>query len=88
MSDSPEIKCAKCDAPLQATTELEPDTMMSCPVCGQGDTVENVRREIRDYVGQETARHLNRPLREFAARNKNFKFTEHPRPPRGVPLQG
>ncbi len=56
MADIVDIKCAKCDVPLQgAATDPQPTDMVSCPKCGVSDSLENVSREVGEYVEEKTA---------------------------------
>ena len=50
MTASHVVKCARCNVPLEGPDEAHPDSFISCPSCGAGDTRENVEREVTDYA--------------------------------------
>jgi len=81
MADIVDIKCAKCDVPLQgAATDPQPTDMVSCPKCGVSDSLENVIREVGEYVEEKTAEYLAGEMRDATRGSKTMTFKEKPRP--------
>jgi hypothetical protein len=68
--------CARCKIPLEITTNLEVDNFLACPVCGEGDTVENVAREVGEYVVEKRFSNM---LRGAAENSTALTFTEGPK---------
>jgi len=58
------IKCAKCNLALQGPADPEPDDALICPGCGMSDTLENVTREIGEYVTECMAEAIGGTVRD------------------------
>lgn len=85
MSDGPEfrnVKCAACQTILQGPAEPNPNDRFTCPSCGQGDTHENIMREVGEYAQEQAAKHLQDSIRGVASRHKWIQATVKPIPPR------
>lgn len=81
MTESMKFKCAKCDAPLQGNgVEPKPGDIISCPDCGESDTLENVLSEIGEYASDHFAGKLSADLRKIASGSKFLQFSEGNRP--------
>ncbi len=50
--------------------------------CGQGDTLENVQREVADYVQQKTADMIGSTIDRAFRGSKNVKVSKPSRQPR------
>jgi uncharacterized Zn finger protein (UPF0148 family) len=50
MSDTRPLLCGQCSVKLKLFSNHEGQMIGSCPVCGQEDNVENIQREIAEYV--------------------------------------
>lgn len=79
MNKTAEIKCATCNVALQGPVESKPDDMVTCPACGQGDTFDNVMREVRDHIKEQMADYASRVVMEPFRRSKLFKVSQTPR---------
>lgn len=81
MADIEKVKCAACNVPLQGrAVDVDSQIIFSCPSCGNGDTEENVMREIgeqaRDKVADEIAASFERATRS----SKTVTFKKGSRP--------
>jgi hypothetical protein len=82
MSDFHEVLCGKCKVPLEGPAKPEPESVFSCPSCRASDTHQNVMAEVKDYVTETTAKHLQKRLRSAVAGNKWMKVETKPIPQR------
>ncbi|WP_395714972.1 hypothetical protein [Reyranella sp.] len=60
------VKCAKCKVPLVGPDDARPDSLISCPSCGAGDTRENVEREVAEYMASGVSQALDAMVEGFA----------------------
>lgn len=74
MTTTYEIKCAKCDVPVELVTEANAK-IARCSVCGMSDTQENAVREAGDYVTDQVAKGLDDMLAGIARGSKMMKHT-------------
>lgn len=82
MSDGQEIKCGKCEVALETFTNDDGEKRGRCPKCGNSDTVDNIHREVREFVQEHAARALHESLRGATRGNKSFKLTSNAPPKR------
>ncbi len=75
-------KCANCKVALQGPDDPKPQDRFACPSCGQGDTLENVEREVADYVQQKTADMLGASFDKAVRGSKNVQVRKPVRQPR------
>lgn len=75
MTTTYDIKCAKCNVSINGPADAEPQTLVSCPVCGISDTRENVEREVADYVASKASDALTANLERIARNSKFMTFT-------------
>jgi hypothetical protein len=54
-----QVKCAKHNVPLEGPTNPESESVFSCPICGESDNLENIEREIAEYVESKMAAKIN-----------------------------
>jgi hypothetical protein len=80
VTDITEVKCGTCKVPLKGPVDAKADDRFTCPEGGNGDTYENVLREVGEYVKEQTAQHLERQMADIARWNKMFQFTPASRP--------
>lgn len=81
MTDSMKFKCAKCNVPLQGSgVEPKAGDIISCPACGESDTLENVLSEVGEYMRDHFASKLATDFRKAARGSKFLKFREGHRP--------
>jgi hypothetical protein len=67
--------CARCKEPLEIVADSEPEALV-CPTCGEVDTVENVTREVGEYI---TEKMFSDMLRNAAQGSSALTFTEGPK---------
>ena len=72
--------CGQCKAPLKGPADPKPEDTLSCPVCGTGDTLQNVRLEVEQFIKEEAAKAYENMLRGVASKSDTFTFNETPRP--------
>lgn len=72
-----DIKCAKCNVALQSPTDPKPDSRIACPTCGEGDTYDQVMREVSEHVTEQAGDFLTGKISADLRRNKNIKITKH-----------
>ncbi|MFO1160568.1 MAG: hypothetical protein U1E60_17145 [Reyranellaceae bacterium] len=79
MTASHVVKCARCNVPLEGPDEAHPDSFISCPSCGAGDTRENVEREVTDYATRRVSLALDEMVEGFAVGRGHATNLEGPR---------
>jgi hypothetical protein len=72
--------CNKCKAALTGPAEPNAESALICPVCGENDTLENVRVEVHQFLQEEEAKALGSMMRK--SRSDALTFTEKPIPER------
>lgn len=75
MSEEKTVKCAKCDCALKGPTNPQPNDRMECPRCGDGDTVERVMSEVKEYVKDQMATALVEGMRRATRGSKFLKVS-------------
>lgn len=76
------IKCGACDVPLKIPADAKGEDIVSCPSCGEGDTLDNVIAELGNYLSAASAEYLGKSLERSTRGNKHVKFTRKPVPRR------
>lgn len=66
MTASHVVECAKCKVPLVGPDDAQADSFIACPICGMGDTRENVEREVADYAASRVSQALDAMVESFA----------------------
>jgi hypothetical protein len=80
MSTEP-IKHMPCNEQLKlGTTDPKPNDMVTCPKCLGTWPYEVVKRELGEYVADETAKRLSKSFRDSARGIKGMTFKENVRP--------
>jgi hypothetical protein len=75
-----EIKCAKCHIPIEGSEpEPQPHDILTCPSCGESDTLENVQREVGEYVASKASDALGDFLASAVRGNKYMTYEKGPR---------
>ncbi|MDP1837770.1 MAG: hypothetical protein Q8N31_06095 [Reyranella sp.] len=74
-----DVKCAKCNVPIEGPVDAKPESAVSCPVCGISDTLENVNREAAEYVTSKAADALSDKLAGVARGSKFMTYKQGPR---------
>ena len=82
MTDIRDVLCGEHKVPLEGPADVKPEHRYSCPVCGVGDTYENVFREVGDYAKEKTAEHFEEMMSGIAKGSKMMTFTPATRPKR------
>ncbi|MFI5020612.1 MAG: hypothetical protein ACHQRJ_03020 [Alphaproteobacteria bacterium] len=72
-------KCAKCNLPLQGPANPKPEDVFSWPGCGESDSLENVEKELAEYVAEKAADSLSAALKGAIGSSKHIKVTERHR---------
>ena len=75
-----EVKCATCNVPLQGPADPQPHDTLSCPTCGQGDILENVNREIGEYVTEKATSALGIMMADTFRNSSSIKVTKNYQP--------
>ncbi|MEX0956965.1 MAG: hypothetical protein WDZ83_17340 [Rhizobiaceae bacterium] len=74
--------CGKCKVALQGPAQPEPESVFTCPECGESDTYENVVRIAGEFFHEQSARFLQEKARSVAAGSKFITFKGEPIPKR------
>ena len=56
MEDANPVLCARCDVALKLSTDPNSDLMVSCPVCGESDSLDNALKESGEYFAHKFIR--------------------------------
>ena len=56
MNDANPVRCARCDVPLKLSTDRNSELMVSCPVCGESDTLDDALKESGEYFAHKFIR--------------------------------
>jgi len=75
------VKCARCKCVLETLPDAKPEPRAACPQCGEGDTLENVRREVGEYIQEHISKTIHGALVDGVRGSKNLKVTSdfHPK---------
>lgn len=81
MTTTKQVKCALCNVELEGPSpDTDPQGMYSCPLCGNGDTMENVVREIGEYTASKMADRLAVGFEQAVHGSKSVAFRKENRP--------
>jgi DNA-directed RNA polymerase subunit RPC12/RpoP len=83
MSDTKQIKCARCQRGLEGPAHPQPHDRIACPECGEGDTFECVMAEVGEYMKEKAAMALNKGLRKSTKGSRFLKLTSNFKPKGG-----
>jgi hypothetical protein len=76
-----QVKCAKCRVALKGRiVDSKPQGKFICPICGEGDTHENVMREVGDYMQDKAAERMAAAFKKAVRGSKSMTFRENRRP--------
>jgi hypothetical protein len=75
MSETRPVLCARCHVRVELPADSNPETKVSCPVCGESDTLENVLRESGQYLAHKL---LSETLRNAISQSSALTFKEGP----------
>ncbi|MEQ9388302.1 hypothetical protein [Marinovum algicola] len=78
--DTQSILCGSCRVPIEGPADGKGDNVFSCPICGQGDTRENVLKEVKAFLAELAQRSLQESMREAARGSKFMQFKGQPIP--------
>lgn len=81
-ADTKTVLCGKCKVGLEGPTDAKPESVFACPRCGQSDKLKNIHRIVGEFVKEETARHLQKKMRDAARGSKVLQFKGSPIPKR------
>lgn len=82
MTDVPNVKCGRCEVPLERPIDSDHKVLFTCPNCGESDTRENVLREVHEYVQEQAAKDLEKTMAGIAKGSAILQFTPSRRPQR------
>ena len=66
--------CGAHKVALVAVADHDPEDWWACPICGRGDTRQNVLREVGEHTKEVAARHLQEQMRDVARKSKFMTF--------------
>ena len=75
MSDIQPVLCAKCRVPIKGPAKPDPDSVLSCPVCGESDTFDNIKGELAQQAKEHLAKHFQAAMGKAARGSKSLKYT-------------
>lgn len=76
-----QAKCARCNVPLESSVpDPQPDDHVACPICGEGDTLENVGREISEYLASKASDEIGSMLENAFRGSEAFTVEKKPGP--------
>ena len=75
------IKCGRCKAKVEFFTDDQGQDRGKCSICENGDTVDNIRRIVMEFVKERSAHQLHDGLRSATKGSKFIKLTSN-RPPK------
>lgn len=79
MTITKQVKCSKCNVALQRVADPNPENRHACPSCGQGDRLDQIMIEVREYVAEKARDGLSASLQRATSRSKHLKHTPAPR---------
>lgn len=68
------VKCGNCKVPMQGPVDANESDIMTCPKCGQQDTLATVRAEVVDYARHRMAEQMNATMKEATRGNKYLSY--------------
>ena len=69
------LVCARCKVAVTVSAEAKPKDVVSCPQCGESDTLENVKRSLAEQAQEYAARMMQKSLRDASRGSKFFKYS-------------
>jgi hypothetical protein len=75
MTEHRDILCGSCKVVMQERTEPNGQVMGVCPSCGETDTLENIMREVSDYMVSKVADDLLDPFTRNTQDHSFIKIT-------------
>lgn len=85
MTDQQSIKdaqCFACKVLLEAAPEPDCQTRWACPICGVGESRENILAECGDYAKEQAARYVQELARKLYGSGGMYQLTLNPIPER------
>lgn len=79
MTETYQVKCAKCRVPIEIGSNDHGVATGRCPSCGISDTKENIEREAADYAFSKAKDALDSRLSDMARGSKYMTYTKGPR---------
>ena len=74
------VKCGRCECTLEFVPDAQPEPRAACPQCGESDTLENIKREVGEYIKEQTAQALIKDIADGVRGSKYLKFKSNFRP--------
>jgi hypothetical protein len=72
------ILCGKCRVGLEGPAEPDPESVYTCPVCGQSDSFENVMASVTAFSEELMAEKFDKMLVDSFRSSKMIKVTGKP----------
>ncbi len=66
--------------PLEGPADAEPQSVFACPTCGASDRLENIEREIAEYIAEKTGNEIDSMFADLARSSKSMTFEKSARP--------
>lgn len=70
--------CSGCKTPL-SLNDPKSEVMLVCPICGLADSLDNVEREVAEFLQEELANAFDDMRRNVTSGGHAFAFDETPR---------
>lgn len=77
------ILCARCKVPIKGSGDPETDAIVTCPICGETDSLENALREASEYMADKVVHGSLDAMFAGLKGSPNIKVTTNPLPERG-----
>ena len=79
---SQEIQCAACHCQLAMPAHAKLDDRVFCPFCGEGDSLQNVLTEVKQYAEERFVQQIQDRLRDLTRGTPCLEFMPPPQPSR------
>jgi hypothetical protein len=70
--------CGCCERPLKGPAKPSFDSMFKCPICGQMETFENMKRIVAEFL-KESARNKIEEMLRAASHGESLTYSDGPR---------
>ncbi|SEE09351.1 hypothetical protein SAMN05519104_5187 [Rhizobiales bacterium GAS188] len=70
------LGCARCQTPLKGPSDPKPNDTFACPSCGESDSLDNVKREVGEFVQEQAQQAFDDILRNTFKGSETITITE------------